>query len=283
MKPTTPAHPARLTDHARSVAAICLLAALVPDAAAQCPPGVFDYGPPLDPLVTVVVIDHCGPQGPLLPDPPEYARAERDISLLRQAVPELDRIGHSSVNVQGTLVIQAQNPLPPELVCTNTYYAASLRSLGGLNLWSAEFPSLNFNVDAMAKIYRRTPGVTLAGPAMWGCAGFCCGATWTYETGPAGDRIWTIRKDVGVIGGCNLPAALYTYVVTADGNVRPVCYPNCDGSLTTPILSVNDFICFQTRYAAGDPYANCDGSTAAPILSVIDFICFQAQYVSGCP
>ena len=61
------------------------------------------------------------------------------------------------------------------------------------------------------------------------------------------------------------------------------CYANCDGSTAAPILNVNDFICFQNRYAAGDSYANCDGSTAAPVLNVNDFICFQNQYASGCP
>jgi hypothetical protein len=61
------------------------------------------------------------------------------------------------------------------------------------------------------------------------------------------------------------------------------CYANCDGSTTIPILNVNDFICFQSRYAAGDSYANCDGSTSVPVLNVNDFVCFQAKFVAGCP
>jgi len=61
------------------------------------------------------------------------------------------------------------------------------------------------------------------------------------------------------------------------------CYPNCDGSSTAPVLNVSDFICFQTKYAAGDPYANCDGSTTPPVLNVADFICFQTAYAAGCP
>src|SRR5262249_46161837 len=28
------------------------------------------------------------------------------------------------------------------------------------------------------------------------------------------------------------------------------CYANCDGSTTVPVLNVNDFVCFQTRFAA---------------------------------
>jgi hypothetical protein len=60
------------------------------------------------------------------------------------------------------------------------------------------------------------------------------------------------------------------------------CYPNCDHSTSVPFLNVNDFICFQAKFAAGDSYANCDGSTAPPVLNVNDFICFQSKFAAGC-
>jgi len=60
------------------------------------------------------------------------------------------------------------------------------------------------------------------------------------------------------------------------------CYANCDGTTIPPILNVSDFICFQTRYAAGNPYANCDGSTIPPILNVSDFVCYLTKYAAGC-
>jgi hypothetical protein len=63
----------------------------------------------------------------------------------------------------------------------------------------------------------------------------------------------------------------------------PPCYANCDGSTGSPRLTVNDFVCFQTQFAAGASYANCDGSTTAPVLTVNDFICFQTQFAAGCP
>ena len=62
-----------------------------------------------------------------------------------------------------------------------------------------------------------------------------------------------------------------------------VCYANCDGSTSPPVLNVNDFICFQAKFAAGDSYANCDNSTAAPVLNINDFICFQQKFAAGCP
>lgn len=61
------------------------------------------------------------------------------------------------------------------------------------------------------------------------------------------------------------------------------CYPNCDNSTTTPTLTANDFLCFLTNFAAGNPYANCDASTSQPLLTANDFSCFLNSYVAGCP
>ncbi len=59
----------------------------------------------------------------------------------------------------------------------------------------------------------------------------------------------------------------------------PTCYANCDGS-TSPILTIADFGCFQTKFVAGDPYADCNGQGG---LTVADFGCFQTEFVAGCP
>jgi hypothetical protein len=58
------------------------------------------------------------------------------------------------------------------------------------------------------------------------------------------------------------------------------CAADCDASGN---LNVNDFVCFMSSFAAGDPYANCDGSTSPPTLNVSDFICYQALFAAGCP
>jgi hypothetical protein len=72
----------------------------------------------------------------------------------------------------------------------------------------------------------------------------------------------------------------------------PVCYANCDGSTTAPILNVEDFTCFINEFAAATQlpheqqlthYANCDQSTTAPVLNVEDFTCFINQFAQGCP
>ncbi len=54
------------------------------------------------------------------------------------------------------------------------------------------------------------------------------------------------------------------------------CYADCD---TNGSLTIDDFICFQTLYAIGDPFADCDSSGN---LNIDDFICFQTNFALGC-
>ncbi len=66
-----------------------------------------------------------------------------------------------------------------------------------------------------------------------------------------------------------------TLVITADSKSGE-CYPDCDADTA---LTIDDFICFQTFFALGDPYADCDADTA---LTIDDFICFQTFFAIGC-
>jgi V8-like Glu-specific endopeptidase len=54
------------------------------------------------------------------------------------------------------------------------------------------------------------------------------------------------------------------------------CYPDCD---LDGVLTIDDFICFQTYFAVADPYADCDGDG---VLTIDDFICFQTFFAIGC-
>ncbi len=54
------------------------------------------------------------------------------------------------------------------------------------------------------------------------------------------------------------------------------CYADCDGN---SVLNIDDFICFQTLFAIGDPAADCDASGT---LNIDDFICFQTFFALGC-
>jgi methionine-rich copper-binding protein CopC len=88
--------------------------------------------------------------------------------------------------------------------------------------------------------------------------------------------------------GNGLPGGdgVYTFEI-----IGAVCYANCDGSTTPPVLNVEDFACFINEFAGaqGLPhqqqvlhYANCDGSTTAPVLNVEDFACFINEFAAGC-
>ena len=62
------------------------------------------------------------------------------------------------------------------------------------------------------------------------------------------------------------------------------CYPDCDTSTGLGVLDIFDFLCFQKRYAANDPYAcDCDTQTGPAVCDVFDFLCFQSAYAAGCP
>jgi hypothetical protein len=108
----------------------------------------------------------------------------------------------------------------------------------------------------------------------------CGGNTTPIAAGP-----YTLQSTIGdPLSTSAVSAGAYTLGGGfLQGAGQAACYANCDGSTTQPVLTVNDFICFQSRFAAGDPYANCDGSTSTPTLTVNDFICFQAAFASGCP
>ncbi len=78
---------------------------------------------------------------------------------------------------------------------------------------------------------------------------------------------WAPILDAGV--GQDLPFLVI-------GSVGGGCYPDCDGNGT---LNVNDYICFQTKFALGDPYADCDNNG---VRNVNDYICFQTKFALGC-
>jgi hypothetical protein len=82
--------------------------------------------------------------------------------------------------------------------------------------------------------------------------------------------------DVNVANATEALAFGGTYIGLAFMGEAHSCYPDCDGS---GALDIDDFICFQTFFALGDPYADCDGDG---LQNIDDFICFQTLYAFGC-
>jgi len=103
---------------------------------------------------------------------------------------------------------------------------------------------------------------------------------------PAG---WVLLNPTGVssngkvIVGAGLHNAVQEAWVVNLAPAAPACYANCDGSTGSPALTAGDFVCFLTKFRAGDAYANCDGSTGSPALTAGDFVCFLSKFRAGCP
>jgi hypothetical protein len=99
--------------------------------------------------------------------------------------------------------------------------------------------------------------------------------------GPATSATFTVTGTIGQPDAGDLAGGPFQ-IAGGFWTQGAVCYPNCDGSSTAPILNVLDFSCFLNKFAAGDPYANCDNSTTAPTLNVLDFACFLNRFAAGC-
>ncbi len=135
--------------------------------------------------------------------------------------------------------------------------------LGTLNLSGCSSPttgSLSFEGTTFYWLFKTSlnnPRITIdeAGTLM-------PGTYWLHATGVG----------TGQSGMCFGGTGSYNFSL----ELTPICYPDCDQSGS---LDIDDFICFQTLYAIGDPTADCDQSGE---LNIDDFICFQTLYAIGC-
>jgi hypothetical protein len=133
-------------------------------------------------------------------------------------------------------------------------------------------------------------GVTLnecqiQGGTFKGVGSLCSGVTCPQPSGACclsnGNCLFLTQADCGLIPGTTWQGIGSDCADTngnglADDCEAPACYADCDmnGSLV-----IDDFICFQTNFAIGDPSADCDGNT---VLAIDDFICYQTFFALGC-
>ncbi|MBL9030514.1 MAG: hypothetical protein JNM80_02235 [Phycisphaerae bacterium] len=97
--------------------------------------------------------------------------------------------------------------------------------------------------------------------------------------------VWVDLLDTGNPAGCGAGSVPQDSVFKINGTIQGGgggCYANCDNSTIIPFLNINDFVCFNNKFAAGDTNANCDQSTITPVLNVNDFICFNNLFAAGC-
>lgn len=86
-----------------------------------------------------------------------------------------------------------------------------------------------------------------------------------------------LRGDRLLIGGQFLKVGGQTSVHFAQfGCPDLACIADCDQN---GALDIDDFVCFQTRFALSDLGADCDANGA---LTIDDFLCFQIAFATGC-
>lgn len=205
-----------------------------------CPPGVFDYGPPCPEEAQLIVIEHYGDDGPLLPPPEDCNRAARDQQLIRSALPNLADVEHMPCCwFPNELLIQTASPANEELVCTNqNFQVTSFEPLSFGNFWIITFPH-RVNTAAMAEIYALIPAIIIAEPTPVGCpAGGCCRQSWLYAPLPDSMWQWTIIEAIPWHTTCR--EELWNVFVNEDGDVFLPGDLNCDGD-TNP-LDIPQFV-----------------------------------------
>jgi hypothetical protein len=82
---------------------------------------------------------------------------------------------------------------------------------------------------------------------------------------------WTAVRDPSPSGAAQDVPFVVQYTAGS-----AACYADCDG---VGGLNIDDFICFQTYFALGDPFADCDVTGQ---LNIDDFICYQTFFAIGC-
>jgi hypothetical protein len=148
------------------------------------------------------------------------------------------------------------------------------------DLFKVAGPLYGNNILGGIALIQQAPIKTQADPIL------LCTTAWKPKTYPPNTTVdftmqWigggNIFVDVPALGGQGVVAwnkALGASAVLTI--VDDSCVPDCDGSTW---LDIDDFICFQTLFAIGDPKADCDADGQ---LLIDDFICFQTLYALGC-
>jgi PQQ-like domain len=130
---------------------------------------------------------------------------------------------------------------------------------------AADFLSPRIAIDANGRVY-------------FSNGAFSNGRVWSFNADLT--ERWTVPVTNINIGGPAIAADGTMIVAGVGTDLRAYrsasCYADCDADGT---LTIDDFICFQTLFALGDPASDCDESG---ILNINDFICFQTLFALGC-
>ncbi len=171
------------------------------------------------------------------------------------------------------LMVDPQDPLTVYLAGA-TFNAPNIRrSTNGGATWQTLDGTLpDIPVNAIAIDKRCAAPTLFAGSDAGLYQSSNDGATWTkVQSIPSAciiDLQFDAKRGRLLIGTQGRGAWMLDVPIASDAD--------CDSN---GVLSIDDFICFQTLYAINDPKADCD---ADGVLSIDDFICYQTIYAIGC-
>ncbi len=152
----------------------------------------------------------------------------------------------------------------------------TVNSAGLPTQWAINGINLYIPSGVTIGLFLRVDGGNSAGRLAWTSTP---PAAFSYTNGEL-----TLTGGEAVTGAFSAPTTPGAMInVTLDySHTGPSCYANCEAGGGPQWLNVNDFVCFQNRFAASESYCNCDQSTTPPILNVNDFICFLNAFAAGC-
>lgn len=175
-----------------------------------------DFGPGFDDAeAEQIALEMLGPGGPLQVPPAIYERVDRDLDLIRAAVPDLVSETHTMAWAPNQLIVQVNVDDPTgDYECLNTYYRVVAESVIFSNFHLVTFAG-NTNVERMVQQYLVGDDVLSAEPnGLIGGQNF-----WTPVN--SGGGVWTWTIDDGwqdCFDGCDCHR-VYTIETDEPGNL----------------------------------------------------------------
>ncbi len=205
--------------------------------------------------------------------PPNIGQSIAEFNSDGIEIPHLTMPAAFGGQAQGTVIQMLVDPSDPEQIVID--------NSGGTNSFTIGFRIDNHNNQSFNPCITAPPQNSNAFPttfvdgqqALTGnwLKGLNCGAAGCPPNGG-----WASFQ--GLLPGLCRPSG--DWVLRAQwepASCQSGCYPDCNSDTQ---LTIADFGCFQTRFAAGEGYADCNLDLQHTIA---DFGCFQTKFAQGCP
>jgi hypothetical protein len=182
-------------------------------------PCLFEYqSPPASLEAWHISLEMLGPDGPLLPPQDIYDRVDRDLDLIRKAVPHLEDKIHVQAWMTNQIIASYPESEPAENVdCLITYYQGEVTNVFFGHMHVIQFAG-EANMEAMSTQFAELPETAWAQPD------HLLGGDNFWIPTDLGDGLWHWWIDNGwhdCFDGCDCHI-VYDIHVDADGNVEVI-------------------------------------------------------------